>query len=175
MYAVIDVETTGTSYKTGKIIEIAIVLFNGQFISETFESLINPECYIPSYITRITGISNEMVFNAPKFYEIAKQVVELTSNRIFVAHNAQFDYNFVKKEFSDLGYHYQRKTLCTVELSRKFLPGHSSYSLGKLCNDLHINNHGRHRAGGDALATTELFMKILSKYDRGQHSIFNAV
>jgi DNA polymerase III subunit epsilon len=173
MYSVIDIETTGTSNKTGKIIEIAIILFNGQYITDSFVSLINPECYIPSFITQITGISNEMVAQAPKFYEIAKQVVQLTSNKIFVAHNASFDYNFIRKEYNDLGYDFARKTICTVQLSRKLLPGHASYSLGKLCNDLNIEIIGRHRAEGDALATVELLKKLLAKYDLREKSIFN--
>jgi DNA polymerase-3 subunit epsilon len=173
MYAVIDIETTGTNNQTGKIIEIAIILFNGQFVSESFVSLINPECYIPKFITNITGISNEMVSNAPKFYEIAKQIVQLTSNKIFVAHNVSFDYNFIRKEFKDLGFDYSRKTMCTVELSRKLLPGHASYSLGKLCNDLNIQITGRHRAEGDAMATVELLKKLLTQYEMKEKNIFN--
>jgi DNA polymerase III subunit epsilon len=172
MYAVIDIETTGTNNQTGKIIEIAIIIFNGQYVSESFVSLINPECYIPHFITKITGISNEMVTNAPKFYEIARQIVQITSNKIFVAHNVSFDYNFIRKEFKDLGYDFFRKTLCTVELSRKLLPGHTSYSLGKLCNDLNIEINGRHRAEGDALATVELMKLLLSKYELKENSIF---
>jgi DNA polymerase III subunit epsilon len=164
MYTVIDIETTGTVNKTGKIIEIAIILFNGQDITGSFTSLVNPECTIPYHITRITGITNEMVRNAPKFYEIAKQIVQLTANKIFVAHNSSFDYGFIKNEFEQLGYHYNRKTLCTVELSRKLLPGHRSYSLGNLCNDLNIRIIGRHRAEGDALATAELFKLLLNQY-----------
>lgn len=164
MYSVIDIETTGAGNKTGKIIEIAIILFNGQEITGSFVSLINPECTIPTFITKITGITNEMVYNAPKFYEIAKQIVQITANKIFVAHNSAFDYNFLKSEFDQLGYHYYRKTLCTVELSRKLLPGHRSYSLGNLCNDLNISINGRHRAEGDALATVELLKKLLSEY-----------
>ena len=173
MYAVIDIETTGPNNQTGKIIEIAIILFNGQNISESFVSLINPECYIPNFITKITGISNEMVADAPRFYEIAKQIVQLTSNKIFVAHNVSFDYNFIRKEFKDLGYDFLRKTLCTVELSRKLFPGHASYSLGKLCNELKIEITGRHRAEGDALATVELFKRLLTKYDLRERNIFN--
>jgi DNA polymerase III subunit epsilon len=172
MYSVIDIETTGTNNQTGKIIEIAIIIFDGQIANKSFVSLINPECYIPKFITNFTGISNEMVTTAPKFYEIAKQIVEITSNKIFVAHNASFDYNFIRKEFKDLGYDFTRKTLCTVELSRKLLPGHPSYSLGKLCNDLNIKINGRHRAEGDALATVELFKKLLIKYDIKNNSIF---
>jgi len=165
MYTVIDIETTGTGNKTGKIIEIAIVVFNGQTITDSFVSLVDPECPIPYYITKITGITNEMIVGAPKFYEIAKQVVQVTANKIFVAHNSSFDYNFVRSEFEQLGYNYQRKTLCTVELSRKLLPGHRSYSLGNLCQDLNIQINGRHRAEGDALATVELFKRILERYE----------
>jgi len=173
MYTVIDIETTGTSGKTGKITEIAIIVFNGQTIIDSFVSLVNPECNIPYYITKITGITNEMVATAPKFYEIAKQIVQITANRIFVAHNSSFDYNFIKSEFEQLGYNYQRKTLCTVELSRKLLPGHHSYSLGNLCNDLNITINGRHRAEGDALATVELFKRLLERYEKvGNPTLF---
>jgi DNA polymerase-3 subunit epsilon len=166
MYAVIDIETTGTGNRTGKIIEIAIIVFNGQIITDSFVSLVDPECYIPSYITKITGITNDMIFKAPKFYEIARQIVELTTNKIFVAHNSSFDYNFIKSEFEQLGYNYQRKTLCTVALSRKLLPGHRSYSLGNLCLDLNISINGRHRAEGDALATVELFKRLLQQHEK---------
>ena len=164
MYAIVDIETTSGSPRTGKITEIAIFIYNGQKITDSFVSLVNPECNIPFYITNITGISDQMVADAPRFYEIAKKVVEITSNKIFVAHNVKFDYNFIRKEFEELGYQFSRKTLCTVELSRRYLPGHHSYSLGKLCSDLGIGINGRHRAAGDARATVELFEMILQKY-----------
>lgn len=172
MYTVIDIETTSGSYKSGKITEIAIFVTDGTQIIDQFISLVNPECYIPPYITEITGINNEMVKNAPKFYEIAKQIVEITQNRTFVAHNVNFDYKFIKHEFGALGYHFDRKKLCTVELSRKYLPGHASYSLGKLCNDLNIELNGRHRAGGDAEATVKLFHLILNTYSKQIPSLF---
>jgi len=105
-----------------------------------------------------------MVANAPKFFEIAKKVVEITQGTTFVAHNVSFDYKFIQQEYLRLGYEYKRKTMCTVKLSRKYLPGHSSYSLGKLCDDLSIKIDGRHRAGGDALATVKLFEIILQKH-----------
>lgn len=104
-----------------------------------------------------------MVEHAPKFYEIAKKIVEMTAGRIFVAHNVQFDYKFIKQEFERLGYDYNCKTLCTVKLARKLLPGHPSYSLGKLCAELGIEINGRHRAAGDALATVKLFEILLQK------------
>ena len=101
-----------------------------------------------------------MVANAPKFYEVAKKIVQMTEGNVFIAHNVFFDYNFIKHEFADLGYQYQREKLCTVRLARKSLPGHKSYSLGKICQDLGIEIEGRHRALGDARATLALFKLI---------------
>ncbi|MGD9930193.1 MAG: PolC-type DNA polymerase III [Mangrovibacterium sp.] len=164
MYCIIDIETTGQSLKEGKITEIAIYKHNGLEIVDSFATLINPECHIPYFITKLTGIDNEMVADAPKFYEVAKTIVELTAGSIFVAHNVLFDYRFVREEFNRLGYDYKRKTMCTVKLSRKYLPGHPSYSLGKICHDLNIRIEGRHRAAGDAFATVKLFELILQKY-----------
>ncbi len=163
MYAVIDIETTGGSQKIHRITEIAIFLFDGNSLVEQFTSLVNPDAFIPPNITRLTGITNEMVAKAPRFYEIAKKVVEITDKATFVAHNATFDYRFVQAEFKRLGYDYNRPTLCTVKLARKYLLGHNSYSLGALCGDLGININGRHRAAGDALATLELFQILLKK------------
>ena len=163
MYAIIDIETTGQATSIGKITEIAIFIHDGFKITDSFSSLINPECYIPGFITRLTGIDNEMVRTAPKFYEVAKRIVEITENMVFVAHNVSFDYKFIQEEFRRLGYDYQRKTMCTVRMGRKFLPGHKSYSLGKLCSELGIPINGRHRAAGDALATVKLFEMILAR------------
>ena len=105
-----------------------------------------------------------MVKNAPSFYEIAKEIILLTDQTTFVAHNVSFDYHFIQEEFRQLGYSYLRKTLCTVKLSRQYLPGHRSYSLGAICSDLNIPINGRHRAAGDALATVKLFEKILDRH-----------
>lgn len=161
MYAIIDIETTGQSSTTGKITEIAIFVHDGFEITDSFTSLINPECYIPGFITSLTGIDNEMVRTAPKFYEVARKIVEITENMVFVAHNVSFDYKFIQEEFKRLGYDYQRKTMCTVRMGRKFIPGYKSYSLGSICNELGISVNGRHRAAGDALATVKLFEMIL--------------
>jgi len=172
-YAVIDVETTGSSPTNGKITEIAIYIYNGSKITDSFCSLVNPECNIPWNITQLTGITNEMVESAPKFYEIAKKIVEITANTVFVAHNAAFDYSFVREEFKRLGYDYKRKTMCTVSLSRKLIPGLRSYSLGNICHDLNITIEERHRAGGDALATVKLFEKILRQNETADHDLFS--
>ncbi len=163
MFVIIDIETTGNSCKHSFITEIAVYQHNGQKITSEYSTLINPGIDIPYYITRLTGIDNEMVKNAPKFHEIAKVIVELTAGRTFVAHNVKFDYSFIREEFFRLGYNFDRKTLCTVQMSRRFLPGHKSYSLGKICSDLGIEINGRHRASGDALATVKLFEILLEK------------
>nr|WP_319571377.1 3'-5' exonuclease [uncultured Draconibacterium sp.] len=165
MFSIIDIETTGQSYKNGKITEIAIYQHNGQKVTDSFSTLINPEMDIPFFITELTGINNEMVRTAPKFYQVAKKIIEMTIGRTFVAHNASFDYKFIKEEYARLGYNYHRKTMCTVKLSRKLLPGHPSYSLGKLCADLGIEINGRHRAAGDALATARLFDILVERND----------
>ncbi|MEK7253732.1 MAG: exonuclease domain-containing protein, partial [Bacteroidota bacterium] len=162
-YAIIDVETTGGSAARHKITEIAIVLHNGREVLDSFETLLNPECPIPYGITELTNITNDMVANAPKFYEVAKQIVELTEGAIFVAHNVRFDYSFIQEEFRRLGYPFIRKQLCTVRLARKAFPGHHSYSLGHLINIMNLNAGERHRAMGDTMATVDLFERILAK------------
>jgi len=161
-YAIIDVETTGTSYKSGKITEVAILIHDGQKVIDEFSTLLNPEQRIPYRIQQLTGISDRMVENAPKFYEVAKQIVEITKDCIFVAHNANFDYNFIRQEFKYLGYDYQREKICTVKLSRKLIPFKRSYSLKNICEELNIVNTQPHRAFGDARATAKLFDLLLS-------------
>jgi DNA polymerase III subunit epsilon len=163
MYAVVDIETTGGSPKSEKITEIAIYISDGKEIVDEFTTLVNPEKSIPYFITSLTGITNEMVSDAPKFYEIAKQLVEITEDKIIVAHNVSFDYRFIRSEFKSLGYDFTRNNLCTLQLSRRLFPGHRSYSLGNICKDLGINIENRHRAAGDALATVRLLEMLLKK------------
>lgn len=163
MFAIIDIETCGGKFdfKKGRITEICILVHDGLSVIKSFTSLVNPECYISPYFTSITGITNDMVADAPKFHEIAKTIIELTDGCVFVAHNVGFDYSFVRDEFASLGYTYKRETLCTVRLSRKLIPGRMSYSLGHLCASLGIEIFGRHRAEGDAVATAQLFDLLL--------------
>lgn len=161
-YAIIDIETTGLSPSAEKITEIAIIIHDGKNVIEEFSTLINPERKIPYRITQITGINSKMVDDAPKFYEIAKQIVELTENKIIIGHNVRFDYGFIRNEFKSLGYDYKRQTLDTIKLARKLIPGKPSYGLGKLCKSLGIENPNRHRALGDATATKTLFELLLS-------------
>jgi DNA polymerase III subunit epsilon len=170
LYSIIDIETTGLSPNREKITEIAIYVFDGETVVDEFVTLLNPEIEIPYRITQLTGINNKMVQDAPKFYEVAKRIVEMTEGTTFVGHNVNFDYNFIRKEFREFGYDYQRKKMCTCRLSRKLLPGRRSYSLGKLCQELGIENIHRHRAFGDAKATLRLF-EILMKVEKNIEDI----
>ena len=165
LYTVVDIETTGNGYKGSKITEISIFVFDGKTVIDEFTSLVNPEQNIPPFITNLTGITNAMVRNAPKFYQVAKKVEEITQDTIFVAHNVNFDYNIIQAEFKSLGFDFKRKKLCTVRLSRKIIPGLNSYSLGNICTDENIPINGRHRAKGDAEATTELFRRLIERDD----------
>ena len=164
-FVIVDVETTGGSPKNSKITELAMYKFNGKKIIDEYSTLINPEMEIPEFIVRLTGITNDHVKNAPKFYEIAKDIIEFFEDCVFVAHNVSFDYGMFRSEFKTLGYDFRKPHLCTVVASRAIIPGHESYSLGKLSRAIGIDIENRHRAGGDALATTKLF-DILFKKDQ---------
>jgi DNA polymerase III subunit epsilon len=163
MYAIVDIETTGGKFNEEGITEIAIYRHDGYQIVDQFISLVNPERPIQAFVVSLTGINNSMLRQAPKFYEVAKRIVEMTQDAVLVAHNAQFDYRVLRTEFDRLGYDFERKTLCTVELSKKLLPGHASYSLGKLVRALGIPISDRHRAQGDALATVKLFQMLIDR------------
>jgi DNA polymerase III subunit epsilon len=162
-FAIVDIETTGGSPKSSKITEIAVYVHDGEKILDEFVSLVNPEMRIPEFISRLTGINDRMVEEAPKFYEIAKRIIEITEGCIFVAHNVGFDYSILRNEYKLLGFDFRRPHLCTVRASRYIIPGMESYSLGKLTSKLGIEIHGRHRAGGDALATAHLFRLLFDK------------
>ena len=163
MYAILDIETTGGKYNEEGITEIAVYKFDGHKIVDQFISLINPEIPIQPFVVGLTGINNEMLRHAPKFFEVAKRIVEITYGTILVAHNAKFDYRILRTEFRRLGFEYERQSLCTVELSKKLIPGLPSYSLGKLVRSLGIPLSDRHRANGDAQATVKLFKMLLAK------------
>ncbi len=163
MYAILDIETTGGKYNEEGITEIAIYRFDGERIVDQFSSLINPERRIQPFVVNLTGINAEMLRNAPKFYEVAKRIIEITNDAILVAHNAKFDNRILTTEFDRLGYAYEKDTLCTVELAKKLIPDLPSYSLGKLVRSLGIPLSDRHRAQGDAKATVALFKMLLAK------------
>ncbi|THD67794.1 exonuclease [Robertkochia marina] len=174
MYVILDIETTGGKYNEEGITEIAIYRFDGHEITDQFISLVNPEKEIQPFVVKLTGINNKMLRSAPKFYEVAKRIVEITEGCILVAHNAQFDYRILQTEFRRLGYDFQRESLCTVELSQKLMPDQPSYSLGKLVRSLGIPVSDRHRANGDAQATLKLF-KILLNKDKSKEIMSNTV
>jgi len=163
LYAILDIETTGGQYNEEGITEIAIYKFDGHEVVDQFISLVNPEKPIQPFVVKLTGINNAMLRSAPKFYEVAKRIIEMTEGCIVVAHNASFDYRILQTEFRRLGFRFHKQTLCTVELSKKLLPGHESYSLGKLVRALGIPMADRHRASGDAMATVKLFKMLLAQ------------
>ncbi|MCK0159802.1 exonuclease domain-containing protein [Allomuricauda sp. F6463D] len=163
MYAILDIESTGGKYNEEGITEIAIHRYDGHQVVDKFICLVNPEREIQPFVAKLTGINNKMLRSAPKFHEVAKRIVEITEGTILVAHNAQFDYRILRTEFRRLGYDFQRKTLCTVDLSKQLIPDAESHSLGKLTRSLGIPMSDRHRANGDALATLKLFKLLLNK------------
>ncbi len=168
MYCIVDVETTGGVKGPSRLTEIALIRHDGHQIVDEFQTLLNPGHPIPPFISQLTRITDEMVADAPTFDQVANRVHEITEGAIFVAHNVQFDFGFLQKEMNWVEREFLRRTLCTVRLSRKLIPGQPSYSLGKLCRSLNIPLQGRHRAYGDAAATVKLF-EMLLRHDRHGH------
>ena len=163
LYSIIDVETTGGKFNEEGITEIAIYKFDGVDVIDQFISLVNPEIPIQPFVQQLTGITDNMLVNAPKFFQIAKRILEITDKTILVAHNSSFDYRMLKIEFDRLGYDFITPQLCTVNLSKKLIPNMDSYKLGNLVKSLGIPISNRHRASGDAKATVELFKLLLVK------------
>ena len=168
IYAIVDIETTGSYAANNGITELAIVLHDGKNIIRRFETLVNPMMGIPRYVQALTGITDEMTAGAPLFDGIADTVYQYLNEAVFIAHNVNFDYSFIKHQLASCGYELNSKKLCTVRLSRKVFPGMPSYSLGNICRQLDIHVSNRHRAGGDADATVRLFELILA-YDSQGH------
>ncbi|HTJ12133.1 MAG TPA: exonuclease domain-containing protein [Dinghuibacter sp.] len=168
LYAVVDIETTGSHASEHGITEIGIVVTDGRQVVEVYETLVNPEQPIPPFIQVLTGINNEMVAVAPRFEEVAPRVFELLQDKVFVAHNVNFDYSFVQHHLRHAGYGLNTRKLCTVRLSRKVFPGLAGYSLGKLTRQLGVSMERHHRAGADAKATAEVLHRILGE-DRDGH------
>ena len=167
MYAIVDIETTGGYAENHRVTEIAICHHDGMQITDRYHSLINPGRRVPYFITGLTGITNEMVSQAPAFADVAQEIYDRLKDKVFVAHNAHFDYSFLRKEFDDVGIKWSTKRLCTVRLGRKIIPGLDSYSLGRLAESLGISIQDRHRAGGDAEATARIFDIMLKRDDQG--------
>src|ERR1700744_470721 len=168
MYAIVDIETTGGHASANGITDFAVCIHDGNRVVDRYSTLINPHQEIPIYIQALTGINNEMLRDAPTFDQVAAKIYKLLNGHVFVAHNVNFDYSFVRYHLARCGYDLQSNKLCTVRLGRKIIPGHASYSLGKLCHSLGIQNDNRHRAMGDADATARLFSLLLEN-DKDGH------
>ncbi len=168
-FAIVDIETTGGNAQDSGITEIGVVCIDDGTVTSRFQTLIHPQQHIPYHITVLTGITNEMVENAPAFEEVAGELLLLLQDRVFVAHNVHFDYSFIRQNMLNCGYQWQPRKLCTVRYARKLWPGKRSYSLGTLCREMDVDNVARHRAMGDADATATLFLKMLNQDTKKQH------
>ncbi len=167
MYAIVDIETTGGNAASSAITEIAVVLYDGEKVVDRFATLIDPGCHIPHYITALTGISNATVAGSPSFAEVAESIYNILNNKIFVAHNVNFDHSFLQFHLKQAGYDLKVKKLCTVRYARKIVPGLQSYSLGRLCQHLGIAITDRHRATGDVNATVLLLQLLMQQDEQG--------
>lgn len=168
LYAITDIETTGGYASANGITEIAVYIYDGQQVVDSFETLVNPHQPIPRFVQSLTGITDDMVQLAPSFGEIAPRLMEIFQGKVFVAHNVNFDYSFINHHLQSAGYHLNCKKLCTVRYARKIFPKLASYSLGNLCRHFEIPLYNRHRAAGDAKATVQL-LELLRKNDVNNH------
>jgi len=165
MYAVVDLETTGSHPNHDNIIEIAVYLHDGNGVTDQFCTLLNPGVSIPPFISKLTGITNEMVATAPSFQDIAPKLASVLEGRVFVAHNVQFDHSFLKQSMIRHGYEITEEMLCTVKTGRALVPGLASYKLSSLCKALEIRLENAHRAYADALATAHILSILNAKAD----------
>ncbi len=158
--AIVDVETTGMSPFHDRVIEIAIIRVEGNKIVDTFTSCINPQISIPSFITHLTGISNQDVEQAPVFAEVKHKMRKLLKGATFVAHNAWFDYSFIKSEFGRIKIPFESRRCCTVRLSRRLYPQYKSHSLESVIQRFGFTYKVRHRAYDDAHILWQFLKKI---------------
>ena len=165
-YAIVDIETTGGYASGSGITEIAILIHDGKRVVQRYEQLLDPQMPIPLHIQALTGIDDTMVAGCPTFADVSEEIHSILSNRIFVAHNVNFDYSFIRHHLAEAGLEWSANKLCTVRMSRKIRPGLRSYSLGRLCDALKLPIENRHRAGGDAEATAILFGRLLEWDDQ---------
>jgi DNA polymerase-3 subunit epsilon len=160
-FAVVDVETTGGFAGSHRVTEIGIALTDGRQILKTYHTLLQPGMAIPRHITALTGISNQMVAGAPTFAEVADQVDELLADAVFVAHNVNFDYSFIRQEMALIGRDFRRRKLCTARYARSLITDQQGFSLKKLADRFAINNEQPHRALSDALTAAEILHQLL--------------
>jgi len=171
-FAVVDVETTHGDPMQGHIIELAVIVHDGERELEAWSSLVRPRTPLPAFIRRLTGIEERMLVDAPIFPEVAKNLMELTRDRLMVAHNIRYDMTSLEHEFARTGLVLQRDTLCTEKLSRQLVPDLTHYNLGSLCRYFGIPFEGHHRALNDARAALRLFLHLRAEF--GDERIRNA-
>ena len=162
-FAVVDLETTGGHGEDNRIMEIGIALMDGSEIVETYHALVDPGKPITPFVRELTGITDEMVNGQPQFGVIAEHVAELLQDRIFVAHNVQFDCKYMTAELKRCCIKFNPARLCTVKLSRRVFPGQPSYSLHKLTESLGLPDFNHHRALDDTLAAAAILKSALEK------------
>jgi DNA polymerase-3 subunit epsilon len=164
MFCIVDLETTGGRFEEESVMEIALFKFDGQNVVDQLISLVNVEDKpIQPYVQKLTGITPKMLIRAPKFYQLAKRIIEITKDCVLVAHNADFDYRMLQMEFGRLGYDFNMPTVDTIDWAKKLIPDQPAYGLEKLCKSLGITHTHKHRAEGDTRATLELFKILLEK------------
>lgn len=167
---VLDFETTGTSSRFNRVIEIGMVRIKNLEITDTFKSLINPECEIPPFITQLTGLTSADVQSAPTFYDLHEQIEEFIGDSVFAAHNLNFDHSFLKDEYLRLDKKMiANPSFCTVRLARKLYPELRSKSLGSLVKHFRIKHRDVHRALGDSLATAKILLKMIDRAKKEFH------
>jgi len=162
-FAVVDVETSGGAKDKNRITEIGIVLLDGNEQVGTYHSLVDPGVPITPFVQNLTGITDEMVKGAPQFSKIAEEVAALLEDRIFVAHNVQFDASIMRTEMKRCCVKFDPPRLCTVKISRKFFPGFPSYSLHNLTQSLGLPDFNHHRALDDTFAAAEILKLAMGK------------
>jgi DNA polymerase-3 subunit epsilon len=161
----LDLETTGMTATHERITEIGLVeVANGEFVG-SWSQLVNPRKSIPPFIQSLTGISDEMVEDAPTFEQLAPALYQRLAGKVLVAHNARFDYGFLRNEFARLGLSYRSRVLCTAKLSRKLFPEHRRHNLDSLIERYDLSCSARHRALGDAEVLWQFMQKLYAEVD----------
>lgn len=163
-FAILDVETTSGDPTVGRVMEVAVLAFDARTERIRWETLVDPRTSIPPFIKRLTGISSEMIGTAPTFPMVVRTLETLTQDRIVVAHNVRYDMTTLEHEFARTGLVFDRRTLCTERVSKRFMPHLAHHNLGSLCRHFGVTMSGKHRAAADAEATAALLFKLMDAF-----------
>ena len=164
-FAITDIETTGSHASGNSIIEIGVVLYDGDRVIEEFNTLIDPGVQLPVFITGLTGITNDMLRGAPNFSQVADRLEELFDGAVFVAHNVNFDHSFIRAEFAAIGRNWNPPRICTMRMARKAFPGERSYGLNAICVWMDLVNEQAHRALSDARVAMEILTRSMPRIE----------